>query len=128
LLTVGDSVDQPASAKSSYKPIISKAKPKHKSLVLGSSHGRGIGQRLSECMGDAYTVTSIFKPNADLSNVTGDIENLCKGLNKEDQVVIVGGPGNSLDRNLNYQIEKDISDIAQRTSLTNVNFVIQVCK
>jgi len=74
-------------------------------------------------MGDAYAVTSIFKPNADLSNVTGDIENLCKGLNKEDQVVIVGGPGNSLDRNLNYQIEKDISDIAQKTSHTNVKFV-----
>jgi hypothetical protein len=46
-------------------------------------------------MGDAYAVTTIFKPNADLSNVTGDIENLCKGLNKEDQVVIVGGPGNN---------------------------------
>jgi hypothetical protein len=76
-------------------------------------------------MGDAYSyaVTSIFKPNADLSNVTGDIENLCKGLNKEDQVVIVGGPGSSLDRNLNYQIEKDISDIAQKTSHTNVKFL-----
>jgi hypothetical protein len=101
--TDGDSVDQPASAKSSYKPIF-KAKPKHKIVVLGSSHGRGIGQRLQNAMGDAFAVISIFKPNADLSNVTGDIENLCKGLNKEDQVVIVGGPGNSLDRNLNYQI------------------------
>jgi hypothetical protein len=74
-------------------------------------------------MGDAYAVTSIFKPNADLSNVSGDIENLCKGLNIENQVVIVGGPGNNLYRNLNYQIEKDISDIAQKTSHTNVKFV-----
>jgi hypothetical protein len=72
-------------------------------------------------MADACAVTSIFKPSADLSNVTGDIENLCKGLNKEDQVVIVGGAG--LDRNLNCQIEKDISDIAQKTSHTNVKFV-----
>jgi hypothetical protein len=60
-------------------------------------------------MGDAYAVTSIFKPNADLSNVTKDTGNLCKGLTKEDQVVIVGGPGNSLDRNLNYQTEKDVT-------------------
>jgi hypothetical protein len=30
-------------------------------------------------MADAYAVTSIFKPNADLSNVAGYIENLCKG-------------------------------------------------
>lgn len=74
-------------------------------------------------MGDAYAVTSIFKPNADLSNVTGDIGKLCKGFSKEDQVVIVGGPGNSLERNLNYQIERDLSDIAQKTSHTNVRFV-----
>jgi hypothetical protein len=53
--------------------------------------GRGIGQRLQNAMGDAYAVTSIFKPNADLSNVSGDIDNSCKCLNKEDQVVIVGG-------------------------------------
>jgi hypothetical protein len=41
--------------------------------------------------------------------------NLCKGLTKEDQVVIVGGPGNGLDKVLNYQIEKDTSDIAQKS-------------
>jgi hypothetical protein len=102
---------------------ISKAKPKRKILVLGSSHGRSIRQRLQNAVGDAYAVTSIFKPNADLSSVTEDIGNLCKGLTKEDQVVIVGGLGNSLDRNLNYQIENDISDIAQKTSSTNVKFV-----
>jgi hypothetical protein len=59
-------------------------------------------------MGKAYAVTSIFKPNAGLSNVTEDTGNLCKDLTKEDQAVIVERPGNSLDRNLNYQIEKDM--------------------
>jgi hypothetical protein len=59
-------------------------------------------------------VTSIFKPNANLSNVTEDIGNLCKGLTKEDQVVIVGGAGNSLDRNLNYHIEKDIATLPRK--------------
>jgi hypothetical protein len=111
--TDGDSVDQP----------VSKAKPKRKILVLGSSHGRGIGQRLQKAMGDEYAVTSIFKPNADLGNVTRDIGKLCKDFGKEDQVVIAGGPGNSLDRNLNYQIEKDLSDIALKTRHTSVRFV-----
>lgn len=97
--TDGNSVDQPASAESSYKPIF-KAKPKHQILVLGSGHGRGIGQRFQNAMGDGYAVTSIFKPSADLRSVTGDIENLCEDLNKEDQVVIEGGPGNSLDSQL----------------------------
>jgi hypothetical protein len=72
---------------------MSKAKSKRKILVVGSSHGRGIGQKLQNAMGDAYAVTSIFKPNVDLSNVTEDTGNLCKGLTKEDQAVIVGGPG-----------------------------------
>jgi hypothetical protein len=67
---------------------MSKAKPK---LRLGSNHGRSIGQRLHNAMGDTYAVTSIFKPNADMSNVTEDNGNLYKGLTKEDQVVTVGG-------------------------------------
>jgi hypothetical protein len=46
------------------------------------SHGRGIGQRLQNAMGDAYAVTNIFKPNADLSNITEDIGNLYKSLTK----------------------------------------------
>jgi hypothetical protein len=32
-------------------------------------------------------------------------------------------PGNSLDRNLSYQIGKDISDIAQKHRYTSVRFV-----
>jgi hypothetical protein len=64
---------------------MSKAKPKHKILVLGSSHGRGIGQRLHNATRGAYVVTSMFKPNSDLSNVTGGIGNWCE----DDQVVIV---------------------------------------
>jgi hypothetical protein len=35
----------------------------------------------------------------------------------------VGGPGNSLDRNYNYSLEKDINFIAERTASTNVGFV-----
>jgi hypothetical protein len=35
----------------------------------------------------------------------------------------VGGPGNSLDRNYHYSIEKDINFTAERTCNTNVRFV-----
>jgi hypothetical protein len=35
----------------------------------------------------------------------------------------VGEPGNSLDRNYHYQIEKNINFIAERTSNNNVGFV-----
>jgi hypothetical protein len=35
----------------------------------------------------------------------------------------VGGPGNSLDRNFSYTIEKDISFIADRMDNNNVGLV-----
>jgi hypothetical protein len=35
----------------------------------------------------------------------------------------VGGPGNSLDRNQYYSVEKDVNFIAERTTNTNVGFV-----
>jgi hypothetical protein len=67
--------------------------------------------------------TSLFKPNAPLANVVEDLGKFGKNLTKRDHVVIVGGPGNSLDRNYHYSIEKDIYFIAERTSSTNVGFV-----
>jgi hypothetical protein len=57
--TDGDSVDQPASAKSICKPM-SKAKPIRKILVPGSSHDRRIGHSLQNAMGDACAVTSSY--------------------------------------------------------------------
>jgi hypothetical protein len=38
-------------------------------------------------------------------------------------IVVVGGPGNSLGRNYNYSVEKDINYIAERTTNRNVDFV-----
>ncbi|PNF16230.1 hypothetical protein B7P43_G15297, partial [Cryptotermes secundus] len=62
------------------------------------------------------------KPNALLAKFVEDLGKLGKGLTKQDHI-IVGGPGNSLDRNYHYSIENDHSYIAERTSNTNVGFV-----
>jgi hypothetical protein len=48
---------------------------------------------------------------------------LGKNFTKKDHTLIVGGPGNSLDRNYNYSTDKDIDFIAERTANTNVGFV-----
>ena len=87
-------------------------------MLLGSSHGQDIGPMLQEHLGTEYEVTSIIKLNAPLENVVEDLENLGK-----DHIVIVGGPGNSLDRNFKYLIKKDLNIIARRTNHTNVGFV-----
>jgi hypothetical protein len=68
-------------------------------------------------------VTNIFKPNATLGNVAGELKALSKDLTKDDHVIIVGGPGNSLGRDLNYKTENDMDNIANNSIHTNVGFV-----
>jgi len=66
---------------------------KRKTLLLGSSHGSGMGQMLQENLGSKFKVCSIFKPNAPLANVAEDVRKLGKDLTKQYHFVIVGGLG-----------------------------------
>jgi hypothetical protein len=100
-----------------------KNKNKRKILLLGSSHGREICPMLQENLGAKFDVCSIIKPNARLSKVVGDTGKLGKCLTEQDIIIIVGGPGNSLDRNCHYSIENDLNNIAERTSNKGVGFV-----
>jgi hypothetical protein len=68
-------------------------------------------------------VLLIFKPNAALGDVVGVLRALSKDLTKEDHVIIVEGPDNSLERDLNYQTEKDLDNTAKNSRHTNVEFV-----
>jgi hypothetical protein len=85
-----------------------------KVLLLGSSHGRELHEQLHSALGDEYAVTSIFKPNAALGDVVGDLKALSNDLTKEDHVIIVGGRGNSFESDLNYQIEEDLRQHCQK--------------
>jgi hypothetical protein len=76
---------------------------------------------LKENLGNKFDTVRIFKPNAPLAKVVDDLGKLGKGLTKKDHIVIVGGPGNSLDRNQYYSVEKDVNFIAERTTNTNVS-------
>jgi hypothetical protein len=66
---------------------------------------------LQEHLGTEYEITSIFKPNAPLAHVVEDLGKLDNDLTKQDHIIIMGGPGNSLDRNYHYSIVKDINSI-----------------
>lgn len=112
-------------AQQTFKDLkkVGKFVKRKKVLLLGSSHGRGVGQLLQEELGPEYQVTNFFKPNAGLGQVTEDIGSLCKDFTKEDTVVIVGGPGNSIDRDSEYSIESDLVKIASTTKHTSVGFV-----
>jgi hypothetical protein len=78
---------------------------------------------LQENLGTKFDIVSIFKPNASLAKVVEDLGKLGNGITKEDHTVIVRGPGNSLDRNHCYSVEKDVNFIAERTANTNVGLV-----
>jgi hypothetical protein len=97
-----------------------KTKRKIKILLLGSSHGRDIGPMLKENLGTKFDMVSIFKPNVPLAKVVKDLGKLGKDRTKQDHIVIVGGPGNILDRNHYYSVENNVNFIAERTANTNV--------
>jgi hypothetical protein len=99
-----------------------KNKSKTKIYLLGSSHGRRIGPMLQENLWSKFDICSIFKPNAPLANIVEDLGKPGKNLTKQDHIIIVGGPGNSLNRN-HYSIEDDLNFIAERTSNKNVGCV-----
>jgi hypothetical protein len=54
---------------------------------------------------------------------TCPLANVVEDVRKQDNIVIVGGAGNSLDINQGYSIDKDLIFIAERTSNINVGFV-----
>jgi hypothetical protein len=111
--------------KGGAKPIVnSKNNEKCRKVLLLGSNCRGLRERLHSIPGDEYMVTNKkFKPSATLGNVVGELKALSKHLTNDDHVIIVGGPGNSLDRDLNYKIENDMDDIAKNSIHTNVGFV-----
>jgi hypothetical protein len=46
-----------------------------------------------------------------------------KDFTKDDQVIIVGGPGNRLDRDQSYGTKDDTGNIARNSINTNIGFV-----
>jgi hypothetical protein len=82
---------------------VKKEQKKRKILLLGSSHGREIDFILQENQGTKFDVCSIFKPNASLAKVVENIAKLGKDT-KHDHVVIVEGPGNSLELHYHYAL------------------------
>jgi hypothetical protein len=63
-------------------------------------------------------VTNVLKPNIMLGNVVGELEALNKDFTKDDYVIIVGGPGNNLDRDPNYKAGNDIDNITKNSTHT----------
>jgi hypothetical protein len=68
-------------------------------------------------------VTNILKLNAMPGNAVEKLTSPSKVFTKDDHVITMGGPGNSLDRGQNYKTENNIHNTAKNSTHTSVGFV-----
>jgi hypothetical protein len=74
-------------------------------------------------LGTKYDMWSIFKSSDPHAKVVQDMGKIRKRLTKQDHIIIVGGPGNSLGTNYHHSMLNDLNFIAERTSNNSVGFV-----
>jgi hypothetical protein len=64
---------------------------RHKILIIGDSHARGMAAKLRHSLEDQYSVQGLVKPGADLAAVlTSGVKDI-KGFSKRDMVIVWGG-------------------------------------
>jgi len=64
---------------------------RHKVLVIGNSHVRGLSKKISNCLDDSFSVFGTTKPNADIETITSSIHLKTGNLTKEDLITFLGG-------------------------------------
>lgn len=69
----------------------SSATLKHRVILLADETGRNLRENLEALIGNDYLVTSTIKPNAPLDVVLDGNMSFCKGLTKQDYVIILAG-------------------------------------
>jgi hypothetical protein len=71
------------------KTTKSKAKPKHKIVIIGDSHARGCASRLQKKLKDQYEVIGYVKPSAGAAVLTKTAQQEISGLTEEVHLYIV---------------------------------------
>lgn len=91
-----------------------------KILILADSHGRNIVSYLTEIWPARSTkISSVFKPNANLNEVTKDLKKLIKSFTKRDYIIIIGGSNDNIVQNENSLIDayKKIVEMSVHTNI-----------
>jgi len=92
---------------------------RHRILVIGDSHVRGLSEKISNCLDDTFSVFGITKPNADIETITSPVHLKTGNLTKEDLIVFLGGT-NDISRNEAKKGLRSLRDFTQRTINTNL--------
>ena len=92
---------------------------RHKILVIGDSHVRGLSKKISNCLDDSFSVFGTTKPNADIEAITSPIHVKAGNLTKEDLIIFLGGT-KDISRNEAKKGLRSLKDFTQRTINTNL--------
>jgi len=79
------------------RKTIKSACRRHRLLVIGDSHIRGLSE-ISNCLDGSFSVLGITKPNADTETITSPIHLKTGKVTKEDLIIFLGGT-NDISRN-----------------------------
>jgi hypothetical protein len=101
------------------KKTVTVAHRRHKILIIGDSHVRGLSGKVSNSLEEAFSVTGITKPNADTEAITSLLHLHTDNLTKKDLIIFYGGT-KDISRNESRKGLRSLKDFAQRTINTNV--------
>jgi hypothetical protein len=73
------------------KKTVTSACRRHKILIIGDSHVRGLLENINNCLDDSFSVIGITKPNTDIDAITSLLHLKTEKLTKEDQIIFYGG-------------------------------------
>jgi len=92
---------------------------RHKILVIGDSHARGLSKKISNCIDDSFIVFGTTKPNTDIEAITSPIHLQTGNLIKADINIFFGGT-KDISRNEAKKGLSSLWDFTQRTINTNL--------
>ena len=92
---------------------------RHKTLVTGDSHVRGLSKKISNCLDDSFSMFGTTKPNADPETITSPIHLKTGNLTKEDLIIFLGGT-KDISRNDAKKGLRSLQDFTQRNINTNL--------
>jgi hypothetical protein len=74
-----------------WKGTVASRQRSQKILIVCDSHVRGLADRVSCDLGDAFNVIGITKPNADIEGITYRLNISIENLTKKDTIIFYGG-------------------------------------
>jgi hypothetical protein len=92
---------------------------KHKILIIGDSHARGLSEEFMDHLDDSYSVLGIVQSNANTAAILSQSYSQVEDLTKEDIIVFLGGT-NDISRNEANIGLCALEDFIQQTANTNL--------